>query len=468
MEETNEKQDEQQRSSLRKVLIAGFLGTAIEWYDFVIFGSVAALVFNQLFFPNESPLVGILASLGTFAVGFLARPLGGLFFGQLGDRIGRRPTLMITMAVMGVSTLLIGLLPTYGSIGVLAPILLIVLRLVQGFSLGGEFGGVATLLLEHAPHDRRGRAGSWAQVGGLVGPLLGTIVLVVLTTTMSTEAFRDWGWRIPFLLSVALIIVSIFVRTHVDESPVFSRLRARRALSKTPLRDVLRSNFKGVLCVFGLMCGNTILFYTGIVFIVSFATKQVGLSTSQALLLNVAFLVAAAISAFLTGSLSDRVGRRNVAITGAVAGILFIFPAFALLGTGSLPVMCVTMAVLGAIEGTLYGFQPAYFGEMFRTEQRYAGISTGVQLSTVVVGSTAPLVGVLLLSWSGGGTVGFSIYIVIVLVITLLAALWAGETFRNDLEDDDTSAPQAAAGGATDAGNTTGAGSAEGAGRTVS
>ncbi|WP_051792225.1 MFS transporter [Amycolatopsis jejuensis] len=424
-----------QRSALRKVVLAGFLGTAIEWYDFVIFGSVAALVFNQLFFPNEGPVVGVLASLGTFAVGFVARPLGGLFFGQLGDRIGRRPALVITMTVMGVSTLAIGLLPSYHSIGVLAPILLVLLRLIQGFSLGGEFGGVATLLLEHAPRNRRGRVGSWAQVGGLVGPLVGTIVLVVLTSAMSKEAFRDWGWRIPFLVSVALIIVSIFVRRHVHESPVFTRLRTRQAVSKKPLRDVLRNNLKGVLCVFGLMCGNTILFYTGIVFIVSYTTKEIGLSSSGALVLNIAFLVAAAIAAYVTGSLTDRVGRRKVAAGGAIAGIVFIFPAFALLHTGSLPVMCVTMAVLGAIEGTLYGFQPAYFGELFRTEQRYAGISAGVQLATVVVGSTAPLIGVLLLSWSGGGTVGFSIYIVAVLAFTLLAALWAGETFKKDLED---------------------------------
>src|SRR5262245_48103959 len=275
---------------LRRAIAAGFVGTVIEWYDFIIFGTISMLAFSKVFFPEQPPFIALLSSLGTFAVGFVARPLGGIFFGYLGDRIGRRYTLIVTLMVMGIATLLIGLLPSYQSIGAAAPTLLIVLRLLQGFSLGGEFGGVATLLIEHAPKDRRGAVGGWAQAGGFVGPLLGTAVILILRTVLSDAELVSWGWRLPLLLlSISLILVSAYIRTNVTESPEFERARAEKELSKQPIRSVLMEYPKEIFSVFGMHAGNAILFYTGLIFAVAYITRNVGLSQNKALWANVVF-----------------------------------------------------------------------------------------------------------------------------------------------------------------------------------
>ena len=277
---------------LRRAIAAGFVGTVIEWYDFIIFGTVSVIAFSKVFYPEQTPFIALLLSLGTFAVGFVARPVGGIFFGYLGDRIGRRYTLIVTLTVMGIATLLIGLLPGYQSIGAAAPTLLIILRLLQGFSLGGEFGGVATLLIEHAPKDRRGAVGGWAQAGGFVGPLLGTGVILILRATLSDAELVSWGWRLPFLLSILLILVSAYIRTHVTESPEFERARAEKELSKQPIRSVLMEYPKEIFCVFGMHAGNAILFYTGLIFAVAYITRNVGLSQNKALWANAVFLLA--------------------------------------------------------------------------------------------------------------------------------------------------------------------------------
>lgn len=420
---------------LRRAIAAGFTGTVIEWYDFVIFGTVSVLVFSKVFYPEQTPFIALLSSLGTFAIGFLARPLGGIFFGHLGDRIGRRNTLMITLALMGVATLLIGLLPSYAAIGVAAPALLILLRLVQGFSLGGEFGGVATLLIEHAPKDRRGAVGGWAQAGGFVGPLLGTFVILILRSTLSDAELISWGWRVPFLLSVLLIVVAAYIRTHITESPEFERARAHKELSKQPLRSVIKEYPKEILCVFGMHAGNALLFYTGLTFTVAYLTRNVGLSQTIALWSNVVFLLAATVGCIVISRLSDRTGRKPIYLAGTILGMVMAFPLFYLLDTGNTGIVLMASAIMGIIEGGfLYGIQPSYFGELFPTKFRYLGMSLGYQAATVLVGATAPMIGVILTERSGGHPWAFSLYLIAILLMAAIAVLVAGETMHRDIE----------------------------------
>lgn len=412
----------------RRAISAGFIGTLIEWYDFVIFGTTASLVFGSVFYPETSKFVGVLASLSTFAVGFIARPLGGVFFGHLGDRIGRQPTLVATMIVMGGSSLVVGLLPTYHSVGVLAPILLVLFRLIQGFSLGGEFGGVATLLMEYSRPERRGRTGSWAQQGGLLGPLLGTLIMLLTTASMSHDALLSWGWRIPFLGSVVLVGIALWIRSKVHETPAFLEAQRSGTKSHNPLKDSLKHNWRGILAVFGLMAGNTVLFYTGSTFNLSYVANRRGLPDTGSLLLTVCFLFGASIFAYLTGGISDKYGRRIVALVAAAAGAAFAFPLYALINTDQWAWMLLASFVVGCIEGSLYGFQPAYFGELFPTQRRYAGMSLGVQLATVAIGSTAPILGTVFVQITDGGTWMYSSYIIVIMAITVGAALLAGET----------------------------------------
>lgn len=420
---------------LRRAIAAGFTGTVIEWYDFVIFGTVSVLVFSKVFFPEQTPFIALLSSLGTFAIGFLARPLGGIFFGHLGDRIGRRNTLMITLALMGVATLLIGLLPSFNTIGVAAPVLLILLRLVQGFSLGGEFGGVATLLIEHAPKDRRGAVGGWAQAGGFVGPLLGTAVILILKSVLTDAQLVSWGWRVPFLLSVLLIVVAAYIRTHITESPEFERARANKELSKSPLRSVIMEYPKEIFCVFGMHAGNALLFYTGLTFTVAYLTRNVGLSPTIALWSNIVFLLAATVSCILISRLSDRTGRKPIYLAGTILGIVMAFPMFYLLDTANIGLVLLASAIIGIIEGGfLYGIQPSYFGELFPTKFRYLGMSLGYQAATVLVGATAPIIGVILTEWGGGHSWTFSLYLIAVLVLAAISVLLAGETMHRDIE----------------------------------
>ncbi|WJR75706.1 MFS transporter [Bradyrhizobium sp. NP1] len=407
----------------------------IEWYDFVVFGTVSVLVFGKVFYPEQTPFIALLSSLGTFAIGFLARPLGGIFFGYLGDRIGRRNTLMVTLALMGVATLLIGLLPGYHAIGVAAPALLILLRLVQGFSLGGEFGGVATLLIEHAPKDRRGAVGGWAQAGGFVGPLLGTVVILILRSALSDAELVSWGWRVPFLLSVLLIVVAAYIRTHITESPEFERARAHKELSKHPLRGVIAEYPKEIFCVFGMHAGNALLFYTGLTFAVAYITRNVGLSQTVALWANAVFLLAATISCIVVSRLSDRTGRKPIYLAGTILGMVMAFPLFYMLDTANVGIVLLAAAIMGAIEGGfLYGIQPSYFGELFPTKFRYLGMSLGYQAATVLVGATAPMIGVLLTEWSGGHPWAFSLYLIAILVLAAVSVLLAGETRHRDIE----------------------------------
>jgi MHS family shikimate/dehydroshikimate transporter-like MFS transporter len=315
------------RSELNSVVFASCIGTIIEWYDFLIYATAAALIFNKAFFPTFDPLAGTLAALGSYAVGFLARPLGGALFGHFGDRLGRKSMLVLTLFIMGLSTFCIGLLPTYASIGVLAPILLILLRIIQGIGLGGEWGGASLMVLEHAPADRRGFYTSFVQIGFPIGLVLATLVFA-LVAKLSDADFASYGWRIPFLISIVLLAIGIFVRSRVPETPVFEELRSRDGLSKNPVGEVIGRNGKTFLIAVGLKLSEVSWVYMLTVFVVVYATTK--LSLPKQLMLDAVMYAALLelVSLPLFGWLADRIGRRPLYILGALFTIAFAFPLF--------------------------------------------------------------------------------------------------------------------------------------------
>jgi metabolite-proton symporter len=428
-----------------RVVGASIVGTTVEWYDFFLYGSAAALVFGPLFFPEQDDFVGVLAAFATYAIGFAARPIGGLVFGHFGDRIGRKKLLVISLLMMGGATFAIGLLPTYATVGVLAPILLITLRLVQGFALGGEWGGAVLIVSEHGKPEHRGFWASWPQAGAPAGQLLSTGVLAVLAAFQSDEAFASWGWRIPFLLSAVLILVGLWVRLAVSESPVF--LEAQRKaeeeaartgeVEKAPIVTVISRYKREVLVAMGARIAENVSYYVITAFSLTYLTQVLGLETSFAL--N-AVLIGAAVHLVtipLWGALSDRIGRRPVYLFGAVGVGVWGFVFFGLLDTQSfaLVVLAVTVGLL--FHGAMYGPQAAFLSELFGTKARYSGVSVGYQLASVVAGAPAPLIAVALLgSFTDPNPMRVSIYLAVCAVITLVAVLSYGETRTRDLAED--------------------------------
>ena len=337
--------------AIRAVMLASFVGTAIEWYDFFLYGTAAALVFGPLFFPNVDALTGTLSSFGTFAVGFVARPLGGIVFGHFGDRVGRRSMLIYSLVIMGVATFLIGLLPTYATIGVWAPVLLVVLRCAQGIGVGGEWGGAVLMAVEHSPPDRRGLSGSWPQMGVPAGLFLSTVVFGVVSTSLGDEQFLAWGWRVPFLLSIALIAVGLFIRLRILESPAFIRLEASGLREERPLVAAVRDYRRNLLLAMGMRVAENGLFYVYTVFVLSYGPAALGVPRATMLSgVTLAALVGLAAIPFF-GSLSDRVGRRPVYLFGAVFSLVYAVPFFWLLHTGSVAVIWLAI-VLGGPLGT--------------------------------------------------------------------------------------------------------------------
>jgi MFS transporter, MHS family, shikimate and dehydroshikimate transport protein len=420
--------------SIRQVIAASFIGTTIEWYDFFLYGSAAALVFNTLFFPNISPLVGTLAAFGTYGVGFVARPFGGVIFGHYGDRVGRKTMLIISLTMMGVATFLIGLLPTANQIGIWAPILLVVLRLIQGLGVGGEWGGAVLLAVEHAPEGRRGFYGSWPQMGVPAGLLLANAVLLPLSAGLSQEQFLSWGWRVPFLLSIVLVAVGLFIRLKILESPAFRQVQESQTEAQMPIVDVVRAYPKNVLLAMGMRIAENGIFYILTVFVLSYATQNLGLSQTTAL---IGVIIGAAIGLFSTpayGALSDRVGRRRVYMFGAVFSLLFSFPFFWLMDT-ALPVVVWLAIVVGLVIGhdPMYGPQAAYFSELFGTRVRYSGASLGYQLASIVGGGISPLIATSLLALTGGDPWPVAVYMVLLSLVTIVSVYLASETFQEDI-----------------------------------
>ncbi|MEU5024065.1 MFS transporter [Streptomyces milbemycinicus] len=388
------------RAQIRRVVLSGWLGSTIEYYDFLLYGTAASLVFDKLFFTNLSPVAGTIASFGTFAVGYLARPLGGAIFGHFGDRLGRKAMLVVSMAMMGIASTLIGLLPTHDQVGNLAPTLLIVLRLIQGVAVGGEWGGAALLTAEHASSRRRGLLTSLVQMGGPAGTVLSTLALM-LFSTLPDDEFLSWGWRIPFLLSAALLTIGLFVRLKVTESPLFTEVQQSESVVRRPLVEIFRKP-KPLLQACFVVFGATVSQALTSVFAISFA-KDVGYGRTEILIGQLVNGVAAAIAIPVSAAWSDRVGRRPVLLGAALTLGAMAFPVFALINTGSLPLMLIALGILAPLPmGSLLGPVPALFSEMFGTSTRYTGVSMGYQLAAVVGGGLAPLIGALLLSANGG------------------------------------------------------------------
>lgn len=421
-------------SEISRVVFASSVGTIIEWYDFLIYGTAAALVFNKIFFPADDPLMGTLAALGSAAVGFFARPFGGAVFGYFGDRLGRKSMLLMTLAIMGLGTFAIGLLPTYQQIGIWAPVLLIVLRIVQGIGLGGEWGGAALMVLEHAPRHRRGLCGSLVQVGFPIGLILSAGVYS-LVSTLPEEDFLSWGWRVPFLLSVVLVALGAFIRTRVSESPVFLEMKAKKEIARNPFAEAVFRDPKNFLIAVGLKICEVSWVYMLTVFMVVYATKNLGLP--KEMLLN-AIMVAAAIEVVtipLFGWLSDIIGRRPFYFAGTLFTIVFAFPLFWLVDTRDPWIIIAATAVaLSFGHGLMFGPQATYFPELFGARVRYTGASFGFQVSAALGGGLAPILATLLVG-KLGGTAGVSIMLIGLALVTLVAAFFAHETRDESVRD---------------------------------
>ena len=441
----------QPRAGFGKVVGASVIGTTVEWYDFFLYGSAAALVFPALFFPEQSEFAGTLLSFGTYAVGFAARPIGALIFGHFGDRIGRKKLLVISLLMMGGATFAIGLLPTFGTVGVLAPILLVTLRLIHGFALGGEWGGAVLLVSEHGKPQNRGFWSSWPQAGAPAGNLLATGVLALLAAFQSDAAFESWGWRIPFLLSAALIIVGLFVRLAVSESPVFleaQRVAAEKAAEtgvgeEAPILTVLAHYKREVLVAMGARIAENVSFYLLTVFSLSYLTKAEGAESSFTLNALVIASAVHLVTIPLWGALSDRIGRRPVYLFGAVGIGAWAFALFGLLDAANfwLSVFAITVGLL--FHGAMYGPQAAFFSELFGTKSRYTGVGIGSQLASLVAGAPAPLIALALLgSFEDPNPTRVALYLVACAVITVVAVLAYGETSKRDLAADHAVVPK--------------------------
>jgi metabolite-proton symporter len=408
--------------AVRRVALASLVGTTIEWYDFFIYASAAGLVFGQLFFTPLGPSAALLASFATIGVSFVARPLGGVIAGHLGDRLGRKGMLVATLLLMGVSTVGVGLLPTYATIGVAAPILLVVLRLLQGLSAGGEWGGAALMAVEHAPPGRRGFFGTYPQVGVPIGLILANLVFLVTSLSTSTEQFLSWGWRIPFLLSIVLVGVGFFVRARVEESPVFEALRTKRVRRSAPMVEVLRRHPRAVLVAIGLFVANNMIGYLLIAFITSYGTRTLGVSSATMLAVGIVGALVWGIAIVSSGIWSDRVGRRRVYLVGTIGLLVWSFPFFLLLDTASLPLMLLAVIGLGMGLGLTYGPQAAAYAELFPAPIRYSGASFAYAIGAVVGGGFAPLVAQALIG-ATGTSLSVSAYMVVVCLVTLAAVL---------------------------------------------
>jgi MHS family shikimate/dehydroshikimate transporter-like MFS transporter len=429
-------QGEEQRRTIRKVVAASFIGTTIEWYDFFLYGTAAALVFGELFFPKAEPAIGTLSAFGTFAVGFAARPIGGIVFGHYGDRLGRKSMLVISLLIMGLATFAIGLLPTYATIGVAAPVLLVILRFAQGLGVGGEWGGAVLMSVEHAPKGKRGLFGAWPQMGVPAGLLLSTLVFLGLQSATTEEQFLAWGWRVPFLVSIVLVGVGLFIRLKVMESPVFQQVKDSGTEASKPIIDVIKTHPRSVLTAMGMRVAENGTFYVMTVFVLTYGEDTLELSKSTML---TGVIIAAALGLFtvpLWGALSDRFGRRPLYMAGTIVSLLWAFPFFMLVDTKE-PLLIWLAIVVGVnvCHDLMYGPQAAYFSELFGTRVRYSGASLGYQLASVFAGGFAPLVAAALLAANGGDPMLVALYIAGLAVISLVATLFAEETYRSDIDE---------------------------------
>ncbi|MBT3521835.1 MAG: MHS family MFS transporter [Gammaproteobacteria bacterium] len=435
------------KMSMRKVALTALAGTSIEWYDFFLYATAAALVFPSAFFPGSDPTIGLVLSFGTFAFGFIARPLGGIIFGHFGDRVGRKKTLVIALWMMGISSTLIGLLPTYATIGVAAPIILCLLRFAQGLAIGGQWGGAMLLVTESAPADKRGYYGAYAQAGAPVGVILANIAFILISSSISEEAFMDWGWRVPFISSVLLIGISMYVQLHMEDTAAFKELQAikekRDAQSsvkivrRSPIIEALIKYPKRIALAAGAFLSIQVAFYILIGFVLAYGGDANGAAIPRDTMLF-AVLIASAIQVptqFWAASYSDRHGRRGIFMLGAVLTGVWAFALFPLIDTGEFWLVVLGISGGLAFLGLMYGPQAAFFTELFSTEVRYSGASLGYQIGAIVGGAFAPTIATIL--WIEYDIVWVSVYIAGASLLSLIAVKMLTETYQSSLSDVD-------------------------------
>jgi MHS family shikimate/dehydroshikimate transporter-like MFS transporter len=421
------------RTALWKVTLSSVVGTAIEWYDFMIYATATGLVFNKLFFPTGNSSVSTIVAFATYAIGFLARPFGAAIFGHYGDKLGRKAMLSATIVIMGVGTFLIGLLPTYDQIGIAAPLLLVLLRFLQGIGLGGEWGGAVLMVVENAPIRHRGLFGSMVQIGNPIGNLA-AIGMFALVSTLPEAELMAWGWRIPFLISIALVAFGVFIRMSLSESPAFEAVRTSGSVARMPLAEILASHRRPLLVAIGLKVSEIAYASIAGVFVIAYATGRLGLSRSLILTALLYASCVALVSIPVFGWLSDRIGRRVMFTASCVFSIAFAFPLFWLLATRD--PLTITLTLVAAISfGQMVGFGVGapWYSELFPARLRYSGASLGFQVGAALSGGLSPLIAASLIAWSGGATWPISVYLIFCACLTLVAVAFASETSNRAL-----------------------------------
>ena len=428
-------------SNIRKVALTSLSGTSIEWYDFFLYGAAAGLVFPKLFFGDVDPTTALILSFLTFAAGFIARPIGGIIFGHFGDTIGRKKTLVTALMLMGISSTFIGLLPTYDTIGVAAPILLTLLRFCQVIAIGGQWGGAMLLVTESAPHDRRGYYGAYAQAGAPVGVILANIAFISVSALTTEESFLSWGWRIPFLISFVLVLISMYIQLKLEDTESFKALQEMKAsgegeakvIKTSPILEAIRRYPARISLAAGAFLSIQVTFYILVAFILAYGVQTTDLSRNDLLM---AVLIGSAVMVpmqFLFSDYSDRNGRKGIFMTGAVLTALWSFALFPLVDTGNF--YFVVLAVAGGLTflGMMYGPQAAFFAELFSTEVRYSGASLGYQIGAIIGGSFAPTIATLL--WKNYDIFWVSVYIAFASLLSLVSVYFLTETYQKDLNE---------------------------------
>ncbi|MGR3929736.1 MFS transporter [Pseudocitrobacter faecalis] len=423
----------------KRVLIASLTGSSIEWFDYFLYGTAAALVFNKIFFPMVDPVIGLILSYLSFSLTFFIRPIGGVLFAHIGDRIGRKKTLVLTLSLMGGATVMIGLLPTYDQIGIWAPILLILMRIIQGMGIGGEWGGALLLAYEYAPEKRKGFFGSIPQAGVTIGMLMATFI-VSLMTLFSEEQFLSWGWRIPFLMSAVLVLLGLWIRKDIDETPEFKKVKQSGQVAKAPLRDTLTHHWREVLIAAGLKVVETAPFYIFSTFIVSYATTTLTYQKSQVLEAVTLGALVATVMIPLMGLLSDKIGRKRMYAGSVTLLGLFIVPWFMLLDTGTTwAIMLATVVMFGILWAPITAVLGTLCSEIFSANVRYTGITLGYQIGAALAGGTAPLIATGLLAKYDGDWVPVAWYLGATVTISLVAIFFASRSRRIDAVNAQTS-----------------------------
>lgn len=444
--ETNPQSQAHVEASMRKVALTALAGTSIEWYDFFLYATAAALVFPSAFFPDSSPTMGLILSFGTFAFGFIARPLGGIMFGHFGDRVGRKRTLVIALMMMGIASTLIGLLPTFATIGIAAPILLSIFRFAQGLAIGGQWGGAMLLVTESAPADKRGYYGAYAQAGAPVGVILANIAFMLISYTVSEDAFMQWGWRIPFISSVVLIGISMYVQLHMEETDAFKELQELQkkkhaeqpeafVVRRSPVLEAIAKYPKRIALAAGAFLSIQVAFYILIGFVLAYGTDAEGAGMTRDEMLF-AVLLASVLqipAQFMAAAYSDRKGRRGIFMLGAILTGVWAFALFPLIDTGSFWLIVVALSGGLMFLGMMYGPQAAFFTELFSTEVRYSGASLGYQVGAIVGGAFAPTIATIL--WVEYSIVWVSVYIAFASILSLISVMMLTETYKSSLHD---------------------------------